>query len=74
MSIPELNPNIQLNSFYFSQSKSWLVFVVAIRKDWVYYTYPNLFDGMEHHMKINEFSQKFEKVAFIQKQNENSQH
>lgn len=72
MNIEKLNPDIQPNSFYYSQSENWFVFVVVIRADWVYYTSPNLFDLGTQHMKINEFSQKFERVAFIQKQNENS--
>lgn len=68
----ELNPNIQLNSFYYNPSLNWFVFVAAIKNDWVYYKFPNAFDDYFQHMKIDEFYKKFEKVAFIQKQNENS--
>jgi hypothetical protein len=72
MSIPELKPNIQINSFYYCQSHNWFVIVVAIQEDWVYYKHPNCFDIGTQHMIIDEFYKKFERVAFIQKQNENS--
>ena len=67
MKIEELKPNIQLNSFYYAPSPNWLVFVVAIRENWVYYTSPNLFDIGTLHKKIDEFYEKFEKVAFLEK-------
>lgn len=67
MSIPELKPNIQINSFYYSQSDNWFVFVAAIRNDWVYYKLPNAFDDYFQHMKIDEFYEKFERVAFLEK-------
>jgi len=67
MSIPELKPDIQINSFYYSESLNWFVFVVAIREDWVYYKHPNVFDIGTQHMKIDEFCEKFERVAFLEK-------
>lgn len=66
MSIPELKPNIQINSFYYCQSHNWFVFVVAILEDWVYYKHPNGFDIGTQHMKIDEFYEKFKKVAFLE--------
>jgi hypothetical protein len=67
MNIEELKPNIQLNSFYYSESLNWFVFVVGIQEDWVYYKHPNGFDIGTQHMIIDEFYEKFEKVAFLEK-------
>jgi len=57
---------IKIKSFYFSESKNFLVFVTNIIEGYVYYNLVNMLEYGTQHITIEEFIKKYERVGWVE--------
>jgi len=57
---------IKIKSFYFSESKNFLVFVTNIIEGYVYYNLVNMLEYGTQHITIEEFIKNYERVGWVE--------
>lgn len=64
---------IKIKSFYFSESRNFLVFVENIRENWVYYRLVNILDYGTQHITIEEFAENYKRVGWVETEDEEAE-
>lgn len=58
--------SIKIKSFYYSESKTFLVFVNNIIEGYVYYNLVNMLEYDTQHITIEEFIKNYERVSWVE--------